>query len=93
MTVANAAATIARNTELGVLGVRFPEPWLLMLQCLLMKRSDREIQKAFSDQYAVNTYPTSDPDSASYQPVCGTLGSLSLYSRTKGRLGHVISCY
>ena len=26
-------------------------------------------------------------------PVCGTLGSWSLYSRTKGRLGHVVSCY
>jgi len=40
-------------SELGVLGVHFPEPWLLMLQCLLMKRSDHEIQKAFSDQYSI----------------------------------------
>jgi len=38
-------------SELGVLGVRFLEPWLLMLQCLLMKRSGQEIQEAFSDQY------------------------------------------
>src|SRR6267143_517059 len=36
-------------SELGVLGVRFTEPWLLMLQCLLMRRPDREIQKAFSN--------------------------------------------
>jgi hypothetical protein len=28
-----------------------------MLQCLLMKRSDREIQKAFSDQYATEQVP------------------------------------
>ena len=44
-------------SELGVLGVRFPEPWLLMLQCLLMKRSDREIGKAFSDHYATEHVP------------------------------------
>src|SRR6266851_1692867 len=47
-------------SELGVLGVRFPEPWLLMLQCLLMKRSDREIQKVFSDQYATQRIPNLD---------------------------------
>lgn len=39
-------------SAMGVLGVRFPEPWLLMLHCLLLKRSDREIQQSFSDQYA-----------------------------------------
>ena len=44
-------------SELGVLGVRFSQPWLLMLQCLLMKRSDREIQKAFSDQYPTQQIP------------------------------------
>jgi len=44
-------------SELGVLEVRFPEPWLLMLQCLLMKRSDQELQKAFSDQYAPQRVP------------------------------------
>jgi len=44
-------------SELGVLGVRFPEPWLLMLQCLLMKRSDHEIQRKFSDQYATERVP------------------------------------
>jgi hypothetical protein len=38
-------------SELGVLGVRFPEPWLLMLQCLLMQHSEQEIQEAFSDRY------------------------------------------
>jgi len=48
---------IRELSELGVLGVRFPEPWLLMLQCLLMKRSDHEIQKAFSDQYATQHVP------------------------------------
>jgi len=44
-------------SELGVLGVRFPEPWLLMLQCLLMNRSDHEIQKTFSDHYATERVP------------------------------------
>ena len=44
-------------SELGVLGVRFREAWLLMLQCLLTKRSDQEIQKAFSDQYATQHVP------------------------------------
>jgi hypothetical protein len=44
-------------SELGVLGARFLEPWLLMLQCLLMKRSDREIQKAFSAQFATQGTP------------------------------------
>jgi len=44
-------------SEMGVLGVRFHEPWLLMLQCLLMERSDHEIQKAFSDQYATQHTP------------------------------------
>src|SRR6266481_4983448 len=34
-------------SELGVLGVRFQEPWLLMLQCLLTNRPDQEIQRAF----------------------------------------------
>jgi hypothetical protein len=45
-------AWVRELSELGVLGARFPEPWLLMLRCLLMNNSDREIQKAFSDQYA-----------------------------------------
>ncbi len=40
-------------SELGVLGVHFPEPWLLMLQCLLMKRSDQEIRKAYSYKYPI----------------------------------------
>src|SRR6266481_5856130 len=44
-------------SDQGVLGVRFSEPWLLMLQCLLTKRSDREIQKAFSGQYATQQIP------------------------------------
>src|SRR6267142_2323997 len=44
-------------SEMGVLGVRFQEPWLLMLQCLLMKRSGQEIQKAFKDQYAAQHIP------------------------------------
>ncbi len=44
-------------SELGVLGVRFPEPWLLMLQCLLTKRSDCEIQKAFTDRYSTERLP------------------------------------
>ncbi len=44
-------------SEMGVLGVRFPESWLLMLQCLLMKRSDHEIQKAFGDQYTTQYIP------------------------------------
>src|SRR6266704_1248214 len=66
-------------SELGVLGIRFPEPWLLMLQCLLLNRSDREIQKAFSDQYATQYIPNIEsgrgelssalPDSWLLQPV------------------------
>ncbi len=44
-------------SEMGVLGVRFPEPWLLMLQCLLMKRSDQEIHGAFCDQYTTQHIP------------------------------------
>ena len=44
-------------SEMGVLGTRFNEPWLLMLRCLLMKNSDREIKKAFSDQYATERIP------------------------------------
>jgi hypothetical protein len=44
-------------SEMGVLGVRFYEPWLLMLQCLLMNRSHHEIQRAFSDQYATQHIP------------------------------------
>jgi hypothetical protein len=43
---------VRQLSELGVLGVRFPESWLLMLQCLLMNRPLGEIQKAFSDQFA-----------------------------------------
>jgi len=42
---------VRQLSELGVLGVRFPEPWLLMLQCLLMKSSGAEIQKEFRDNY------------------------------------------
>ncbi len=44
-------------SEMGVLGVRFPEPWLLMLQCLLMKRSDQQIQRSFSDRYGTKHIP------------------------------------
>jgi len=44
-------------SEMGVLGVRFQEPWLLMLRCLLMKRSDEEIQNAFSLRYATQHIP------------------------------------
>jgi hypothetical protein len=44
-------------SEMGVLGARFSEPWLLMLQSLLMKRSDEEILKSFSDQYATQQIP------------------------------------
>lgn len=44
-------------SEMGVLGVRFHEPWLLMLQCLLAKRSGQEIQEAFSDRYASHDIP------------------------------------
>jgi len=44
-------------SEMGVLGVRFQEPWLLMLQCLLMRRSDQEIQRAFGAQYASEDIP------------------------------------
>ncbi len=51
------ATWVSELSDLGVLGVRFPEPWLLMLQCLLMKRSDREIRKAFSDHYASQNIP------------------------------------
>jgi len=39
-------------SDMGVLGARFPEPWFLMLRCLLTKRSTPEIQRAFRDQYA-----------------------------------------
>jgi len=73
MTVTNAAARVATNTEidtkastldlseLRVLGVRFPEPWLLMLQCLLIQRSDREFDKVFSDHYATEHIPNIKP--------------------------------
>ncbi len=73
MTVTNAAARVARNTEIdtkastldlsevGVLGIRFPEPWLLMLQCLLMQRSACEFEKAFSDHYATERIPNIKP--------------------------------
>jgi len=44
-------------SEAGVLGVRFPEPWLLMLRCLLMKCSNDEIYRAFSDQYPTQRIP------------------------------------
>src|SRR5882762_1011207 len=44
-------------SELGVLGVRFPEPWLLMVQCLLLKLSDSEIQKAFRDHCPIQHTP------------------------------------
>lgn len=44
-------------SELGVLGVRFQEPWLLMLECLLANRSDQEIQSTFSDRYPTRHVP------------------------------------
>jgi hypothetical protein len=44
-------------SELGVLGVRFQEPWLLMLQCLLTNRPDQEIQRTFNDQYPTHRIP------------------------------------
>jgi hypothetical protein len=49
-------------SQMGVLGVQFPEPWLLMLQCLLMKRSEHEIQQAFRDQYATQDMPNLEPE-------------------------------
>ncbi len=56
--VAAIVTWVRELSELGVLGVRFPEPWLLMLQCLLMKRSDHEIQQAFSKQYVTEHMPS-----------------------------------
>jgi hypothetical protein len=50
--IAAILAWVRELSELGVLGVRFQESWLLMLQCLLTGRSDQEIQKTFSDRYA-----------------------------------------
>jgi hypothetical protein len=50
-------AWVRQLSELGVLGARFREPWLLMLQCLLTKRSNQEIQEAFSDQYPTEQIP------------------------------------
>src|SRR5882724_7486483 len=47
-------------SELGVLGVRFPEPWLLMLKYLLTKCSNQEIQKAFNNQYATQHLPNTE---------------------------------
>jgi len=44
-------------SELGVLGVRFQEPWLLMLQCLLTNRPDQEIKRTFNDQYPTHQIP------------------------------------
>lgn len=44
-------------SEMGVLGVRFHESWLLMLQCLLMGRSGQDIQKAFRGQYEIQHIP------------------------------------
>ncbi len=44
-------------SEMRVLGVRFPEPWLLMLECLLMKRSDQEIRNAFRDRFSTEHIP------------------------------------
>jgi len=38
-------------SELRVLGVRFPEPWFLMLQCLLQNLSGQEIEKTFRNHY------------------------------------------
>jgi len=53
-----AILTWARElSELGVFGVRFTEPWLLMLQCLLMKSSGRETQEAFSGRYGTKQIP------------------------------------
>ncbi len=48
-------------SEMGVLGVRFPDPWLLMLKCLLMKRSDQKIQKAFCDEYTTERVANLEP--------------------------------
>jgi hypothetical protein len=48
----NAIVTWVRElSELGLLGVRFPEPWLLVLQCLLMRLSENEIETRFTDHY------------------------------------------
>jgi len=44
-------------SEMGVLGVRFTEPWLLMLRCLLMKCTDGEILKTFAAQYGTQHIP------------------------------------
>jgi len=44
-------------SELGVLGVRFPEPWLLMVKCLLTKCSNQGIQKIFNNQYSTQRVP------------------------------------
>src|SRR6267143_1047813 len=48
-------------SEMGVLGVRFPEPWLLMLKCLLTNFSNQEIQKAFSDQFPTQHISNMEP--------------------------------
>jgi hypothetical protein len=47
-------AWVRELSQIGVLGIRFHEPWLLMLQCLLMERSGQETHKAFSDQYVTH---------------------------------------
>ena len=50
-------AWVRELSESGALGVRFQEPWLLMLQCLLTERSGPEIQQTFGDRYATQSIP------------------------------------
>src|SRR5260370_16470312 len=45
-------------SEMGALGVRFQEPCLLMLQCLLTNGSGQRIQKAFNKKYATQRIPS-----------------------------------
>ncbi len=41
-------------SEVGVLGVRLPKPWLLMLECLLRDCSPQEIEKTFHERYKLH---------------------------------------
>jgi len=77
-------------SELGVL--EFASLSLaLMLQCLLTKRSDCEIQKAFTDRYSTERLP--DIKSGLGEVSAGLQNSwlLEPVSRTKGR-SSVVSC-
>ena len=44
-------------SEMGVLGVKFREPWLVMLRCLLSQVSAQGAQKVFSDRYPTQQIP------------------------------------